>query len=101
MKIVSIPRQSGKTTDLIKLASEEWYYIICSNRQRACYIADMATKLNLDIPFPITFNELPLRSKFIKGVLIDDFEELLHLLVGGNIPIIQMTTSEPLEVRKE
>lgn len=81
----------GKTTELIKMASEEQLYIVCLNRHRVKHIANMAREMKLDIPFPVTVDELPLKSPFIKEVLVDDLEDVLSHLVGK--PIRQMTTS--------
>lgn len=88
-------RGCGKTTELIKIASEEGMYIVCASRQRAKYVADLARKMNLDIPYPISVDELPLKSQFIKEVLVDDIEDVLSALIGK--PIYQATSS--LELR--
>lgn len=91
MKILSLERGQGKTTELIKLSNKNWTYIICLDRKRAEYINNMAMKMNLDIPFPITLNELPLRSNFIQQVLVDDMEDLLQHIIRK--PIVYATTS--------
>lgn len=84
-------RRTGKITELIKMAHENWLYIICLDRQRAELISDMAKEMGLDIPFPITLRELPIRNPFIKEVLIDDMEDILQTLV--QIPIKYAATS--------
>lgn len=91
MKILNLDRRKGKTTELIKISNKKWLYIICLNRKRAENISNMAMEMNLDIPFPITMDELPLRSNFIKEVLIDDMEDLLQYLIQK--PILYATTS--------
>jgi hypothetical protein len=84
-------RNCGKTTELIKLASVKRLYIVCASRQRVLYVDKLARELGLDIPFPISVDELPLRSGFIKEVLVDDMEDVLSVLIRK--PIMGATTS--------
>lgn len=100
MKIIRRNRGKGKTTELIKLSSEKWYYIVCSTKRRAEHIVNMADKMGLDIPFPLTLKELPTHSPYIRGLLIDDFEEVLQHLVGG-VPIVQCTTSCEVDMQED
>lgn len=85
MKIIAGGRSSGKTTELVKISNKEWKYIICSDKSRVGNIIRTAEKLGLDIPFPITVDELPLNGRFIKSVLIDDIEDVLKLIIRKNI----------------
>ena len=87
MKILRLDRGQGKTTELIKQSSKEWKYIICLNRDRAMLIVKTAEKLGLDIPFPITVGELPIKGRYIKEILIDDFESVLQALIGAKVDI--------------
>lgn len=90
--IIGGKRLCGKTTDLIKRSNKEWLYIVVANNQRADNIVRLARDMEIEIPYPITCNELPLspRSK-IKGVLIDEIEMVLEQLVRR--PIIAASTS--------
>ncbi|WCH46401.1 hypothetical protein [Lysinibacillus sp. OF-1] len=90
--IIGGKRLCGKTTDLIKRSNKEWLYIVVANNQHADNIVRLAREMEIDIPYPITFDELPLspRSK-IKGVLIDEIEIVLEQLVHR--PIIAASTS--------
>lgn len=98
MKILRMDRRKGKSTELIKLSNENWYYILCLDRRRALYLVEQARRMGLDIPFPITVDELPLNSPYIRGLLIDDVDHVLQKLIG--IPnIVQCTTSCEVEVR--
>lgn len=82
----------GKTTELIKRSSKEWLYIVVANKEQAYNVARMAEHMNLDIPYPITFSELPIKpGSRIKGVLIDEVEQLLLNVLGR--PVIAMSTS--------
>lgn len=74
MKIIRAGRGKGKTTELVKRSSKEHKYIICKDFQRVEVIERTAERLGVNIPFPITVNELPLKSKFIGSILIDDIE---------------------------
>ena len=87
MKILKANRREGKTTELVKLSNKEWKYIVCMNRQRVEVIVETARKLGLDIPFPITIKELPIRSPYIKSVLLDDLEDVIRYMIGKNIDI--------------
>lgn len=85
MIILSAVRGKGKTTELIRIANKEWLYIICKDRQRVDVIVKKAEELGLDIPFPITAKELPLRSPHIKSVLVDDIEDVLEYIIQKKI----------------
>lgn len=87
-------RGCGKTTSLIKRASEENLYIVCASKQRAKYVVDKARTMGLDIPFPITVSELPLHG-YIKEVLVDDSEDVLSALI--NRKVIGASTSMELK----
>lgn len=95
-------RTCGKTTELIKKSSEEHLYIVCANQNRLRVITQMAKNMGFDIPFPITVDELPLRSQFIEQVLVDDIESVLYQLIRK--PILMASTSmqfKPLHIDNE
>ena len=60
MKFISKGRRQGKTYDMIKLASENEGYILCSTFQQAQRIYDLSKDMGLSIHFPITYSDLPL-----------------------------------------
>ena len=60
MKFISKGRRQGKTYDMIKLASENKGYILCSTVQQAQYIYNLSKDMSMDIHFPITYSDLPL-----------------------------------------
>ena len=60
MKFISKGRRQGKTYDMIKLASENKGYILCSTFQQAQHIYDLSKDMDMDIHFPITYSDLPL-----------------------------------------
>jgi hypothetical protein len=94
-KIIGFNRQVGKTRELIKLSAKEHLYIVCADKQRLENITRMARKMELDIPHPITVDELPLRSRFIKQVIVDDVEYVLSRFIGKEV--LAMSTSFPCE----
>ena len=87
MKIITGCRDAGKTTELIKLAAQDFLYIVCANNSRVEYVMDLAKKMELDIPFPITFQEF-LNGRFgrgqhLSGFAIDDVDQLLREVARG------------------
>lgn len=105
MKIISRPRQSGKTTELIKLASKGRYKLIVCLNQRD---VDRVWKLILDLkkkkvikntpPQPITHQQFLdgcyARGMNIEAFLIDEIQELLKLLTPTEIEAITLTENE-------
>lgn len=89
------PRQSGKTTELIKESNKHWTYIICANEKRKQYIVDVANRLGVDIPNPITANEVlaskGLQSPWIKEVLVDDLGDVLSALINKHVAVATHT----------
>jgi|GEM_PF-3574916 len=76
MKIIRADRGAGKTTELIRKSNKEWKYIVCVDKSRADNIVNMAMRMGLDIPYPITIRELPLKvGQRINSVLIDELDE--------------------------
>ena len=63
MKFISKGRRQGKTYDMIKLASENKGYILCSTTQKAQYIYNLSKDMGMDIHFPITYADLPLTKE--------------------------------------
>lgn len=85
-------RTCGKTHELIKKSSEEWLYIVCATDQQAEHIFSQAKSMNLNIPYPITVDELPLSgNSSIKEVLVDEIEQVLEMFIQK--PIIEASTS--------
>lgn len=94
MEIIGGKRACGKTTQLIKRAHEEQLYILCPNETMARIIFNQSQDMGLNIPYPITIADLPLRSKYIDRVLIDEVEMVLQQLVG--VKVEAMSTSYKL-----
>ncbi|MCP3742720.1 hypothetical protein [Rossellomorea sp. BNER] len=89
-------RNCGKTTEMIKQANRECLYIICTDRQRVKVVAEMARDMDLNIPYPIAVEELPLKG-YMKEVLVDDVEDVLSRLIG--IRVAGASTSMPMKIQ--
>lgn len=78
------PRQSGKSTELIKISAETGHYIVTANRIRAKVLFEQAQKLGYNIPNPFTVEDYlrsgKLKGSFIKEILIDDADAVLQTI---------------------
>jgi len=95
MEIILQSRQTGKTTRMVKLASEKGYTIIVSRPSRVGAVLKLAEKLGLKIKEPIAYEEY-LRYEIgqHKGteLIIDDAECILsHLFKYSSIKTIVMS----------
>ena len=95
MKVIYKGRGQGKTNDMIKLASENKGYILCSTFQQAQYIYDLSKDMGLSIHFPITYSEMPLtKGQRIDSILIDNAEDFIETAVGKKVSAISITDEE-------
>ena len=100
MEVYAKPRQRGKTTDLIRLAAEEWLYIVSPDQNMARYTAEMAGKMGLDIPYPITWGEFASRHYHgpgIKGFVIDNLDMCIQQMTTVPIRAVSLNVPEPAE----
>jgi len=89
VKVIHKPRQTGKTTELIKIASQEGGYIVCHSRDEAYRISKTAEESGKPILFPITYDEYLnglFCGKNIKAFYIDNVELLLSRIARG-VPV--------------
>ena len=92
MKIIRTDRGKGKTTALIKQAARDKSYILCHSRSAARYIYDTALSMGLNIPYPITVDDIPLRGH--RGdILIDEIDYILPQLLGAQVSTITTSAS--------
>lgn len=98
MKVIHQPRQSGRTSELIKMcaAAEKAGHISCivTRDQRTCSgIFQLSQDMNLIIGFPITYDEF-LRYQYagrnIMHFFIDDADVLLQRLSPVHIAAITL-----------
>lgn len=84
MKLIKLARRKGKTTRLINKAHNRSIYIVCPNVQRAYDIFEMSQKMNKNILFPITLDELinyGNKGNNVKEYLIDDIDDIATTLI--------------------
>jgi len=89
MKVIHKPRRTGKTTELIKIASQEGGYIVCYSYEEVYRISKTAEEMGEQILFPITYDEFlngSFCSKNIKAFYIDNVELLLSRISMG-VPV--------------
>jgi hypothetical protein len=75
-KLIVGDRQSGRTTDLIKAAADDEAhglvcYIVCHSQEEAYRISQLAQQMELNIGFPLTYDEFLPRQ--YAGSNIDKF----------------------------
>ena len=98
-EIIIKERGTRKTTELIKRAAKDGLYILTDTKRSAEYIVDMARRMGLYIPFPVTMEEYlkgnEFRGSCIRrdGLLIDDADAVFQTLLSG-IPIRAVTISD-------
>lgn len=102
MKVICGGRRTGRTTKLIEMAAEaearrEVSYIVCLNQKEARRIANQATSMDLNIGFPVTFDEFrhqQLAGQNIQNLFIDNAEFLLQSFTPIRIKAITITDEE-------
>ena len=102
MKIILGVRGSGKTTRLIQESSKTGYYIITRNKNSASWIFEQSTKMKLEIPFPLTYQEFfdkQYYGKRIDGFLIDELESFLMYVSKVPIRTVTLTPTEVLTLK--
>jgi hypothetical protein len=98
MKIILRPGKTGRTEELIRMcaeaeAREEVSYIVCLSQQEATRIFQRSIDLNLNIGFPITFDEFLKGQYFtrnIRNFFIDNADILLRSLTPVTIQAITL-----------
>lgn len=93
MNILRTDRGKGKTTYLVRIANRDRKYIVCRDEQRVHVILETAIRLGLDIPYPVTLRELPLRSVHIDSVLVDNIEDVLEYIIQKKIDLATTSSS--------
>jgi len=82
-EVIRWARKAGKTTFLIRKAAKEGGYIVCLSHQECWRVAEAAKDMNLNIAFPITFDDLierKLHGGNCSPLHIDDADLLLKHL---------------------
>lgn len=97
--IITGGRSSGKTTRAIKLSAETGQYILVKSHVEAVYIMEMARKLNLTIPYPVTAREIIKRSSQNSsirrdGIIVDNVVSVLENILGVKIASATVDTEQ-------
>ena len=96
MEKIILPRGEGKTTKLIQMSHDTWTYILVVDGKRQREVANLARKMEIDIPYPVTLEDY-MRSRFhgsfIRRILIDDADDVLKALFS-NLEISAITMTE-------
>ena len=110
MKIINLPRGCGKTTRLLYASEFNDTPILCANQISKQHLLDMAKRLNLKIPEPITPSDVVDGGVFKtsikdKDILIDEAPMILQSLLSclgmnGDIKAITLTECDS-KIQKE
>ena len=97
MKVYARPRQGGKTTELVRLAAEEFLYVVCPDQAQVFYVARMARDMGLGIPFPLTWHEFATgryHSQGIKGFVIDNLDLCIQGMSHVPVRAVSLTDED-------
>ena len=99
--IINLPRCGGKTTALVYASAVDRIPILCFSTFQKRYIKELAKKLGVNIPEPLTCNSNDLSrigGLGVRKVLIDDAEAVIPEFIKEKlgIEIGAMTMSVPM-----
>lgn len=99
MVVIAGHRQSGKTTEAIKLANERDAYLVVHTKDRATHLYHSDKHPDLD-KFPISYEELRDRQvgKHRLRVVIDDLDMFLSWMVDVPVEGVAMTAAETVDL---
>lgn len=97
----NLPRGSGKSTRMMYLSEHYQAPIICHSDSHKEYIMQQARKFGIDIPEPISLDELfSDTKKFLNNldqIIIDESSillgQIINRLIGKNVEILAETCS--------
>lgn len=97
-KIIVGKRRTGKTTKAIEESAKTYKYILAPNRIMAKHIFEQALDMGINIPFPVTIDEV--LNKHVshrakeKGFIIDEGLMLLENILGAHVHMITISERE-------
>jgi hypothetical protein len=97
MKVYARPRQGGKTTELVRLAAQEFLYVVCPDRAQALHVQRVARDMGLDIPFPMTWGEFlrcDYHSKGVRGFVIDNLDLCIQGMSHVPVRAVSLTDED-------
>lgn len=95
MRVIVGKRNSGKTEALIRLAGEHFAYIVVADHRRATAVQRRAKEMEVDIPFPLAYEEFKRGEYFGRGIrafVIDDVDDLVRSM-AGNVPVLAISAT--------
>ncbi|AGF91228.1 hypothetical protein HAPG_00042 [Halorubrum phage GNf2] len=99
MEVISGPRGSGKTTELIRVANENNARLVCHTKERCKQVVESDMYPELD-KRPISYNDV-INGK-IRGtqdsIVIDDMEFFINHFVSTEINGFAITADETTEL---
>ena len=84
MRIIQMPRGSGKTYRLVKYSAKHNIPILVRNnadKERYLEIAKAEGLVGL-MPTPLSLSDLPMQDPVMEEVLVDDIDKMLDHLLG-------------------
>lgn len=108
MKIIYGSRQSGRTTELIKMCAQDNYsLIVCPSRPMCEAVFKLSKELGYEILKPITFrdfvNGVPDPMYMVDNIYIDELESCLEGCCGGGpigAVVLNSSKTEIIELKK-
>lgn len=108
MKIIYGSRQSGRTTELIKMCAQDNYsLIVCPSRPMCEVVFKLSKELGYKIPMPITFKDftkgLFYSQFYVDKFYFDDIESCLEGCCGGGpigAVVLNSSKTEIIELKK-
>lgn len=100
MRVVTLPRGGGKTTEAIRLAAEGGLIIVVPDEQQKRHVAWQARQAGAGIALPVTWREVTdgrcERGRRVNGYVIDNLDMILAGWLGRlarGVPVV--ATSPP------
>ena len=93
MEICNLERGKGKTTYLVHRSHVTQYPIVCADYTGVGVVKDIAKRIGVSIPEPMTVQELFQNGSLLtsKKVLIDEAPMVLQRLLGVKIDTITLS----------
>ena len=95
MEVCNLPRGRGKTTYLIYRSHVTQIPILCMNQSHVKNVKDMAKRLELTIPEPISVSDyLENHTNTPKRLLVDEALYVLRQILNAEIDTVSLTEYE-------
>lgn len=92
MKILDIPRKIGKSTQCVYESAATGNMIVAYSRAHKDYLMSLAKKYELDIPEPVSIDDID-HVKITNNVIVDDVDLLLSRILGCNVSLATQSSA--------